>query len=164
MNKVQYANLINSFTVQWGVEKIGFGEFRAYYDDRTSNIVFETEGMDREFVKQVLCAMVDNAVFDDFQDQQTETVNLTVEQADALLDFNNPHLVPDSIVRSNTYREAFFNLSNTSNGNPRVVEIQFSMINDDSDEYNHWIENKTVGVNMFAAKLHTTSVVDKDTK
>lgn len=164
MSNVKYANLHNGFTVSWGVEKIGFGQFYAYHADQTSNIIFSTEGMDRDFVKQVLCAIVDNAVFDDFQDQVTETVKLTVEQADALLDFNDPHLSPDSVVRSNTYREAYFNLPDTGDGKTQVLEIQFSMVNDDFDEYTRWIENKTVGVNMFEANLHTTLVVDKRTK
>lgn len=51
----------------WSAKGIGFGEFRIYFDDhgqlRCSNE--GNEGMGKEFIKRMLCKMVDDAELDD---------------------------------------------------------------------------------------------------
>ncbi len=46
------------FTLQWGAEGIGFGEFVFYHKD--GQLCCNTEYMGEEFIKKALCAMVDN--------------------------------------------------------------------------------------------------------
>jgi hypothetical protein len=52
--KENYAN------VQWFSEEIGFGEIEFYFD-ATGMLVIDSETMNKEFVKQVLEQVVDNA-------------------------------------------------------------------------------------------------------
>lgn len=50
--------------VQWGEVETGFGEFE-FTTRRGSQMEIKTEFMSAEFVKRVLCKMVDNAMLID---------------------------------------------------------------------------------------------------
>ena len=63
-NKIVYANLKNSFQINWAVNKIGFGEFYFYLDDEDNKIRCSNELMSKEFIKEILCKMVDNCILD----------------------------------------------------------------------------------------------------
>jgi hypothetical protein len=56
-------NLSNEFTVEWTSTNIGFGLFKFYTKDDV--IYCDNECMSKEFIKQILCDMVDNSVLTD---------------------------------------------------------------------------------------------------
>lgn len=102
--------------------------------------------------------MVDSAIFYRDEDADTKTSELSVEQADALLDFTNPNLQPTRIIKSDIYQEAYFILESPIKGETHVLEVAYSQpnTNDSLEDYQRWHKNQTVAVNMFHAKLHTT--------
>lgn len=53
-------------TVQfnWTVKNVGFGQAKFYLDKKDGYVHCSNEGMSREFIKKILCEMVDNAVMD----------------------------------------------------------------------------------------------------
>jgi hypothetical protein len=53
-----------SFEVCWSRNGIGFGSFYVYKDE-DGVLHVDNECMSREFVKGVMCKLIDNAVFDD---------------------------------------------------------------------------------------------------
>jgi hypothetical protein len=57
INKVQ---LHHGFGVNWSAKGIGFGQLYFYTDNGL--IYCDNELMDKEFIKQVLCQMVDDCV------------------------------------------------------------------------------------------------------
>ncbi len=155
--KIKNLYVDNCFQIEW--EHNGeHSQITVFCDEKSNKIMFDTSCNDRELIKQMFSKMVDSAVFYRDEDINTKTTQLTVEQADALLDFTNPALEPNRIIRSNTYREAYFNLEPSPTGETRVLEIAYSEPDaDDSLEgFQRWYKNQTVAVNMFHAKLHTT--------
>jgi hypothetical protein len=54
----------NSFTLSWSKEGVGFGEFR-FYKSEDEAIHINNECMGKNFIKNVLCNMVDIAILDD---------------------------------------------------------------------------------------------------
>jgi hypothetical protein len=56
-------DLSNEFTIEWTSTNVGFGQFKFYTKD---DVVYcDNECMSKEFIKQVLCDMVDNCVLTD---------------------------------------------------------------------------------------------------
>ncbi len=51
------------FCLQWGAEKVGFGEFDFYFKD--DQLCCSTEYMSSDFIKKALCAMVDSCTLID---------------------------------------------------------------------------------------------------
>lgn len=51
------------FIVRWSRPGVGFGEFAFYYTPDGA-VICDNETMTREFVKEVLCDLVDNARFE----------------------------------------------------------------------------------------------------
>jgi len=49
----------------WSAKGFGFGGFHFYTKENDDTIYCENEMMSKEFVKKMLCHMVDNAVMDD---------------------------------------------------------------------------------------------------
>jgi len=73
----------NSFLLLWGTEGVGFGEFTFYYNEENL-MCCASEYMDPEFVKQALCAMVDNCRFTEFGEinevsKPVEAINIDKE-------------------------------------------------------------------------------------
>ena len=55
--------LENEFVLQWSMPEVGFGQFRFYTKD---NVVYcDNECMSKEFIKKILCHMIDNCVLED---------------------------------------------------------------------------------------------------
>lgn len=155
--KIKNLFVDNCFQIEW--EHDGdHSQLTVFCDDKSNKIMFDTSCNNRELVKQMFSEMVDSAVFCRDEEIDTKTIELSVKQADALLDLTNPALEPNQIIRSNTYREAYFNLEPLSTGETRILEVAYSQLNtDDSlEDLQRWHKNQTVAVNMFHAKLHTT--------
>ena len=55
--------LYDPFTVTWIMRDVGFGSFSFYTED--GKLYCENETMSKEFVKQVLCEMVDQCELTD---------------------------------------------------------------------------------------------------
>ena len=147
----------NCFQIEW--EHNGeHSQITVFCDEKSNKIMFDTSCNDRELVKQMFSEMVDSAVFYRDEDIDTKTTELSVEQADALLDFTNPALEPNRLIKSDTYREAYFILESPIKGETRVLEIAYSEpdVDDSLKDFQRWYKNQTVAVNMFHAKLHTT--------
>lgn len=49
--------------VGWGVHRLGFGHIS--FNNKDGKIYCSSEGMSREFVKEVLCKLVDVAIFEE---------------------------------------------------------------------------------------------------
>lgn len=62
-NIEQSVELIDEFTIDWSVPKVGFGQFKFYSKDGI--IYCENETMSKDFIKSVLTSMVDNCVLTD---------------------------------------------------------------------------------------------------
>jgi len=58
-----YPNGTTAF--QWTAKGCGFGEFYFYTKEGDNTIYCDNEMMSKEFVKKMLCEMVDNAVMND---------------------------------------------------------------------------------------------------
>ena len=54
----------DNFTVVWGVEKLGWGEFM-FYVGTDKKVHCRNEIMSKEFIKARLCEMVDNCILDE---------------------------------------------------------------------------------------------------
>lgn len=52
-----------SFTLWWSGRYVGFGEFRFFYRD--GELMIDNECMDKDFIKAMLCKMVDDATLTD---------------------------------------------------------------------------------------------------
>ena len=55
------------FCVKWWAHGTGYGEFTFHYDPNNKWHI-DNEYMDKEFIKNVLCAMVDSATLEDGED------------------------------------------------------------------------------------------------
>jgi hypothetical protein len=53
-----------TFHILWSKQGIGWGQFQFYMGD-DEKIHIDNECMDKRFIKEILCQMVDNAVLDD---------------------------------------------------------------------------------------------------
>lgn len=167
MNKqfdIKYAETYKPITIDWGANKIGFGQLYLYTDPKTNQLVCDSEGMSREFIKEVFNHLIDNAVFSDFQKQQTETIDLAVQEADSLLDFTDKWLNPSNIDQvSESEVVAYFNLESTTEGETRVLEVKYNgkySFGEYIECQSRWYKNKTVGTDMIYAKLHKTRIVE----
>jgi len=49
------------FTLDWSDPKFGFGQIGIDQDNKTGEILIDSESMSPEFVRSVLCALVDKA-------------------------------------------------------------------------------------------------------
>lgn len=167
MNKqfdIKYAETYKPITIDWGANQIGFGQLYIYHDQKTNRVVCDSEGMSREFIKTVFNHLIDNAVFSDFQKQQTETIDLSVHEADSLLDFTDKWLTPDNTVQvSETEVIAYFNLQSSIADETQVLEVKYKG-KYSPKEYiecqSRWYKNKTVGTDMIYVKLHKTRIVE----
>lgn len=54
-------SISNNFTLNWSTDNIGFGQFRFYEKD--GELFCDNEMMSKEFVKRMLCQMVDECAF-----------------------------------------------------------------------------------------------------
>ncbi len=53
----------DSISIRWGKPGVGFGEFYIYKKD--DKIRIENECMSKDFIKEILCHLVDEAELDD---------------------------------------------------------------------------------------------------
>ena len=65
-NCVDGVELSRSMYVNWSVSGVGFGQFRFYTGD-DGKIHIDNETMNKDFIKRVLCMVVDEAILDDDQ-------------------------------------------------------------------------------------------------
>lgn len=61
--KIVYVNTYNEELIvfEWGIEKFGFGTTTFYYKD--GKLKCDNETLDKELIKKILCAFVDEAEF-----------------------------------------------------------------------------------------------------
>lgn len=57
--------LCNGFQLNWSKEGVGFGQFYFYTNSDTGRIHCDNEIMGREFIKGILCKMVDEAIMNE---------------------------------------------------------------------------------------------------
>lgn len=57
-----------AFGLNWTAKGIGFGQMYFRVDTKDGYVHCSNEYMGREFLKRMLCAMVDNCVLDDCRD------------------------------------------------------------------------------------------------
>lgn len=161
---IKYAETHKPITLDWGANQIGFGQLYIYNDPKTNRVVCHSEGMGREFIKAVFNHLIDNAVFSDFQKQQTETIDLSVQEADSLLDFADKWLNPSSTVQvSETEVIAYFNLESLIADETQVLEVKYISQDCEIERIecqSRWYKNKTVGTDMVYVKLHKTRIVE----
>lgn len=55
--------LLDKFTLNWYRNGIGFGQI--YFYEKNGKLHCESEGMGKQFVKEVLAQMVDDTILDD---------------------------------------------------------------------------------------------------
>lgn len=67
--------------IHWNVKGVGFGLFYIIeWNNDTGQVIIDNEGMSRDFIKQVLCKMVDDAILaDDEPHLQTELARKIAE-------------------------------------------------------------------------------------
>lgn len=56
-------DIANGFTIYWTRQNIGFGQISFYEVD--GKLKCDSEGMGQEFVKQILCDLVDHSEIED---------------------------------------------------------------------------------------------------
>jgi len=52
--------LHNGFGISWSDPEKGFGQFAFYFGNGGEKVICSNELMSKEYIKKVLCAMVDN--------------------------------------------------------------------------------------------------------
>ena len=62
------AYLHDSFQLSWSAKGVGFGQFYFYFNDMDEKIHISNECMSKEFIKTILCKMIDEAILDDPRD------------------------------------------------------------------------------------------------
>lgn len=66
-DEILYVDLMNGFQINWGVKNIGWGEF--YFQptaiDGDGKIYCSNEMMSKEFIKAILCKMVDDCILEE---------------------------------------------------------------------------------------------------
>ena len=72
-------DLHSSFGLNWSVKGTGFGQF--YFYEKDGKICCANENMSKEFIKKVLCTMIDNCELEDVRD---ETPNITGEDVNRI--------------------------------------------------------------------------------
>jgi hypothetical protein len=63
--------LIGGFTVAWEAKDIGFGQFYFYKDEVDGKVHCGNEIMSRDFIKKMLCKMVDECILDEPRNKET---------------------------------------------------------------------------------------------
>ncbi len=63
-----YCEPSNTTIFSWSAKSVGFGEFYFYTKDNKTHC--ENEFMSKEFIKKMLCEMVDDCILDDPQDEK----------------------------------------------------------------------------------------------
>ena len=58
-----YCMPIETVGFKWSKPGIGFGEVHFYFDNETGQLTCDSECISREFIKQMLCKMVDDSYF-----------------------------------------------------------------------------------------------------
>ena len=53
------------FCLCWGEPGVGFGEVHFSVKEGTDDVVMHTESMSKDFVKKMVCRMIDNAEIED---------------------------------------------------------------------------------------------------
>ena len=53
----------NGFTLFWRKQGVGFGNAVFYVNKDTGQILCDNEYMSKEFIKEMLCEMIDGAIF-----------------------------------------------------------------------------------------------------
>lgn len=66
--------------VNWGAEKVGFGSFHISKCSKSGKALIDSEFMSRDFIKAVLCRLVDEAVFTDFEELTEKETDLTLTE------------------------------------------------------------------------------------
>lgn len=62
-DRILYVDLMSSFQINWSVKNIGFGQFYFYNND--DKLHCSNEMMSREFIKEILCKMIDDCELDE---------------------------------------------------------------------------------------------------
>lgn len=85
-----YAQSRGSLSVNWGIQNCGFGQLHVYENKENGKMMFDTEYMYRNSVKAILCKMVDDGVFTDFEDLVKTSTELTKQEINDLYVFAKP--------------------------------------------------------------------------
>ena len=56
----------NGFYVEWGVQGFGFGELTFSFDPYSKRIYIDTETLSKEFVKEIMNYIIENAVIKEY--------------------------------------------------------------------------------------------------
>lgn len=120
---VMYANTEDNLSVNWGVKNWGFGGFHFHYDSEQDRLIFDTEYMGKEFVKAVLCKMVDNGLFTDFEKSEKKVNQLSVQE------INEMNLFGSGIQLSFPY------YVNYAKDNEKVLELRWRYRNENNKKY-----------------------------
>ena len=59
---------LNNFGLNWGEAGIGFGQFHFHTDTETGTVYCDNECMSKDFIKKMLCQMVDDCELTDIKD------------------------------------------------------------------------------------------------
>jgi hypothetical protein len=63
---------IGHITFRWSSKGVGFGTMSFYLDPKDGYVHCGNEIMSRQFLKDMLCKMVDNAVMDEYNDRHAD--------------------------------------------------------------------------------------------
>lgn len=84
---VSYVSGEGNLWLKWGINNCGFGELYISQNKENEKFVFDTEYMGRNSVKAILCKMVDDGIFSDFEEEVKKVTPYSDEEAQALSPF-----------------------------------------------------------------------------
>lgn len=88
---VVYSSGVGNLHVSWGINKCGFGHLNLSYDSERDTINFDSENMGREYIKAILCKMVDDGLVVDFEKALKKINPVKVEYINAMNYFGVDH-------------------------------------------------------------------------
>lgn len=84
---VSYVSGQGNLFLKWGINNCGFGELYVSQNKENEKFNFSSEYMGRETVKAILCKMVDDGLFTDFEEEVKQVTVYENEQGQALSPF-----------------------------------------------------------------------------
>lgn len=87
---VSYVQAHGNLSMRWGIQRCGFGELYMGENKENGKMMFSTEYMGRNSIKAILCKMVDDGVFTDFEDLVKTVEPLSQQEVNDLYVFAKP--------------------------------------------------------------------------
>ena len=84
---MSYVSGEGNLFLKWGINNCGFGELYVSQNKENEKFVFSSEYMSRESVKAILCKMIDDGIFSDFEEEIKVVTQYGSEEAHALAPF-----------------------------------------------------------------------------